>query len=67
MANYKTCMKCGEELHDDDIAIHRKLIYRGAEEFLCIDCIAERFGCTRKSIEEIIDYYRKSGKCTLFR
>ena len=44
MANYKTCKKCGSELLADDIAIHRKLISRNAEEFLCIDCLAEHFG-----------------------
>ena len=75
MANYKTCKKCGSELLADDIAIHRKLINssafklisRNAEEFLCIDCLAEHFGCTRKDVEELIAYYRESGKCTLFR
>ena len=35
MANYKTCRTCGAPLHDDDIAIYRKLVYRGAEDFLC--------------------------------
>lgn len=67
MANYKTCKKCGSELLADDIAIHRKLISRNAEEFLCIDCLAEHFGCTRKDVEELIAYYRESGECTLFR
>lgn len=33
MANYKTCRTCGAPLHDDDIAIYRKLVYRGAEDF----------------------------------
>ena len=37
MANCKTCMKCGAPLFDDDIAIYRKLVFRGAEEFWCID------------------------------
>ena len=39
MANYKTCRECNSALLDDDIAIYRKLIYRGADEFLCIDCL----------------------------
>lgn len=34
MANYKTCRTCGAPLHDDDIAIYRKLVYRGAETFV---------------------------------
>ena len=48
MANYKTCRTCGAPLHDDDIAIYRKLVYRGAEDFLCIQCLADYFKCPRK-------------------
>ena len=46
MANYKTCRTCGAPLHDDDIAIYRKLVYRGAEDFLCIQCLADYFKCS---------------------
>ena len=67
MANYKTCRECDAMLFDDDIAIFRKLAFRGAEEFLCIDCLAESLGCTREAIEKLIAYYRESGNCTLFR
>lgn len=67
MADYKQCKECGADLHDDDIAIFRKLVFRGAEEFACIDCLAENLGCTRDAIEKLIAYYRESGKCTLFR
>ena len=67
MANYKTCKDCGAPLHDDDIAIYRKLVHRGAEEFCCIDCLGRQLGCERKAIENLIQYYRESGKCTLFR
>lgn len=67
MSNYKTCTKCGAELLADDIAIYRKLVNRGADEFLCIDCLAAFFKCTRKAIEDKIAYYRESGTCTLFR
>lgn len=67
MANYKTCKECNSPLFDDDIAIFRKLVFRGAEEFACIDCLAKNFGCTRDAIEKLIAYYRESGKCTLFR
>ena len=47
MANYKTCKKCGALLGGDDIAIYRKLVTRNADEFFCIDCLAENLGCTR--------------------
>lgn len=67
MPNYKTCKECASPLFDDDIAVFRKLVFRGAEEFVCIDCLAENFGCTRDAIEKLIAYYRKNGNCTLFR
>ncbi|MGN0589414.1 MAG: hypothetical protein ACI4KO_07750 [Ruminiclostridium sp.] len=61
------CMNCDKELLSDEIAIYKKLVNRGAERYLCIDCLAEYFKCSRKAIEDKIDYYRKSGECTLFR
>ena len=67
MANWKTCKECGAPLGSDDIAINQKLISRNVQEFFCIDCLAENFGCTREKIEKLIAYYRESGKCTLFR
>ena len=60
-------MNCDKELLSDEIAIYKKLVNRGAERCLCIDCLAEYFKCSRKAIEDKIDYYRKSGECTLFR
>ena len=66
MANYKTCKSCNAELLADDIAIYRKLIHRNADEFLCIDCLAEHFQCTRPDIERLIQFYRDGGQCTLF-
>lgn len=61
------CKKCGKpELSGDELAIYRKLVNKGATEFLCIDCLAEYFQCDRKDIEERINYYKESGTCTLF-
>ncbi|MBQ8966119.1 hypothetical protein [Ruminococcus sp.] len=62
----RECTECGRELLADDIAIFRKLVNRNAAEFLCMDCLAEKLGCTRCDIEKLIDYYRSTGKCTLF-
>ena len=67
MANYKTCKQCGGPLGGDDIAIFRKLVNRGAEDFLCIDCLAAYFDCPREEIGKRIRWYRESGECTLFR
>lgn len=66
-AGYDSCRKCSSPLTGDAIAIYRKLINMGAESFLCINCLAEHFGCSPEDIEELIKYYRESGECTLFR
>ncbi len=67
MSNFETCKKCGAKLCTDDIAIYKKMVMRTADEFLCIDCLAEYFGVSRKAIEDKIRYFRESGVCTLFR
>lgn len=67
MGNAKVCKKCGAPLKGDDFAINRKLISRNVTDFFCIDCLAEYYRTTRDVIQARIDYYRKSGHCTLFR
>lgn len=67
LASYLSCKKCGGALGQDDRAIYKKLVNRGAEEFLCISCLAEYFQVPREEIEKRIQYYRESGECTLFR
>lgn len=67
MSNYLTCRQCGAPLGQDDRAIYWKMVNRGAEDFLCIGCLAEYFKVPRKEIERRIRYYRESGQCTLFR
>ena len=32
------CKECGRSLTKDEIALHKKIYNRGAEEFFCIDC-----------------------------
>ena len=66
MVNDSTCIKCGKPLESDAIPIYKKLINRGAEEFLCIDCLAEHIGTSRAHIEDLIEYYTESGTCALF-
>lgn len=65
MANHDTCKQCGKALKSDDIAIYRKMILRCAQEFLCIDCLAEYLGVSRKALEDKIEFFRQSG-CSLF-
>ncbi|GHU75908.1 hypothetical protein FACS189461_2810 [Spirochaetia bacterium] len=66
-AGQPLCKQCAKPLSGDETAIYKKLINRGASEYLCIDCLAVFFGCERKIIEDQIAYYRKAGTCVLFR
>ena len=59
------CLKCGKALTSDEIALHKKIINRGAEEFMCINCCAEYFSVTVELLEEKIVRFKKSG-CQLF-
>ena len=59
------CMKCGRALEDDEIALHRKLINRGAKEFMCLDCLAAYYATTVERLRDMIRRFRADG-CTLF-
>lgn len=59
------CQKCGAPLGGDDIAIYRRLVDRGAREYLCANCLADSFGCSRACIDEKIRYFKSIG-CLLF-
>lgn len=63
--NDTTCIKCGAKLTGFDIGLHRKLINRGATEFMCIRCLAEKFKVPVERMEQKIEEYREWG-CTLF-
>ncbi len=67
MSNYLTCRQCGGPLGQDDRAIYWKLVNRGAEDFLCIGCLAEYFQVPQEEIEKKIRFFREEGICTLFR
>ena len=59
------CKNCRKDLLNDEIAIYKRLINRGAEEFLCIDCLAKHMEVEPSDIEEKIVHFKKMG-CTLF-
>ena len=59
------CTKCGAELCQLDKALHRKMISRGATEFMCKSCLAEYFQTTTAHLDELAAYYKSAG-CTLF-
>ena len=59
------CVKCQKPLTLDDIGASKKLINRGASEFMCVACLAKHYSVAETAIFERIDYFRKQG-CTLF-
>ena len=63
--NEETCMKCGRKLKRDEIALTKKLINRGATEFMRLTCLAEHFKVSEERLEEKIQHFKDSG-CTLF-
>ena len=61
----KLCKSCGQPLGIYDIALHRKLIDRYTDRFLCKNCIAEHFRMTPEDCDELIRHYKETG-CALF-
>ncbi len=59
------CMKCGKELKNIDTALHKKLINRGAKQFMCMDCLGEYVGLTHEQLLQKAEQFKKDG-CTLF-
>lgn len=59
------CFHCGRELTPDEIAIYKRMVNRGAEDFLCITCFAEKFNVSEELIREKIVHFKQMG-CTLF-
>lgn len=61
------CKNCKRELTRDEIALYKRLIFRGAEddECLCITCLADQLHVGEDVLEEKAEYFKKMG-CTLF-
>lgn len=59
------CKNCGKTLTQDEIAVYKRLVNRGAVKFLCIDCLAEYFKCDKILILQKIEQFKKMG-CPLF-
>ena len=58
-------MQCGGALTDDAISLHRKMIHRQATEFLCRQCLADRFQVDVSVIDEKVRQFKEQG-CRLF-
>ncbi len=59
------CIKCSKLLTNDDIGFHKKMVNRGAHEYMCIECLSEYFGLSVEQSHEMVERFRRSG-CTLF-
>ncbi len=59
------CFKCGAELSNDEIGLFKKLVNRGADKFMCIECMSEYFEVSESALRDKIEQYRSMG-CTLF-
>ena len=61
----KECIKCGKPLSVNEIGLHKRLINRGAEEYMCKACLAKHFNVSAELLDEKIKMYIMQG-CTLF-
>ena len=59
-------MKCSTELCSDEMALYKKLVFRSATEYLCLDCLAGEMRTRREKLQSLIDYYHRTGFCCLF-
>ena len=59
------CMECGAKLERIDVALHRKLVNRGARSFLCKACLAKLYKTTEAQLDRMAENFRAQG-CTLF-
>lgn len=59
------CIKCGKPLSVNEIGLHKRLINRGAEEYMCKACLAKHFNVSAELLDEKIKMYIMQG-CTLF-
>ena len=60
------CKNCKKPLTDDEIGIYRRMVFRAAEECLCMECFSKEFNISVKAIKKKIEHFKKMG-CTLFK
>ena len=61
----KVCCDCRKSLKKDEIALSKKLIDVDTEDFYCLPCMAEYFGCDEDELKIKIREFKEQG-CTLF-
>ncbi len=64
--NTKSCSICGKApLDKNAIGINIKLRGERIEDYFCLECLAENFGCDVQDILDKIEEFRNEG-CKLF-
>lgn len=59
------CKKCGRELSQDEIGLHKKLCGKMSTSFCCVGCLSIHFGVSQELLREKIEQFRAMG-CSLF-
>lgn len=59
------CKSCGRDLLPDEIGLYKRIVNRGATEYLCMTCLAEKFECSEELLKRKIEHFRNMG-CLLF-
>lgn len=62
---FDKCRQCGKELSHDEIGLYRKLVSRGAKDFLCIECLGAYYNLPVDVLMRRIQDFKDEG-CTLF-
>lgn len=60
------CRQCQKMLTQDEVGLYKKLIDIKAEDYLCIACLANYYGCTVEFLNDKIKQFKKIG-CFLFK
>ena len=50
------CIKCGKKIGKLDSGLHKKMINRGAERWMCVDCLSEHIGVPREELLKKAEY-----------
>ena len=62
----KACMTCQKTpLKPIEVALHKKLINRGATDFLCLSCLAKFYQTDEATLLAKAEEFKAMG-CTLF-
>lgn len=60
-----TCVQCQRHLNPIDIALTKKLINRGSEQYYCKCCLAKLFRVSEEYLTQKAMQFQKQG-CMLF-